>query len=398
MHGQNTKTKEVKEVEVLEENTVKLEVIINPSTYGGIAESAPMAFGVAVRTSDRSFKEIKPEAHCRDFSGPVAITAKLKLDKCPYIERYSTSKDRLSTDEIVITLSQGRESLVRFMDNFHILNELEEDCGIPLTKAYLTNEVSSTFRRKIVIVGDKFWIQSPLCLSIFTWLLRCLSYSLPTKPSSLEELADLFIKHSPTSTDGTFWVKINPHVNVRLLLKNIVHILGDNPITGIDDNKIIHSTNYLSKIGTDAEYRGDYDKIKRGIFKNEFFHVNYCWDWNSASSYQGLISFVYLITKAKDGTFDKYKTSPQSGYWPYPGYIWVSNYLNLEKGIKVDTAIQEVVEVVKKSTSTVKKKEMLSVVVDSLDLPARTRKVSKPVVVSKPKIKSKGEQCRRINT
>ena len=114
--------------------------------------------------------------------------------------------------------------------------------GIPLgmrTKYYSTNYVGpdSNPVTKIVIVGPKEWVSSPLLMSIYAYVLRLTSHEHTKKPKTLNQLLDSARSSDTIGNDSSFLSSVSNAAIIKLLI-NYKTVLEDNPLTGFNDARL----------------------------------------------------------------------------------------------------------------------------------------------------------------
>lgn len=213
---------------------VNLEVISNPSPYNQNPQTSDIHFSFLNRT-DNGFKELFYRVKCREYLGDAITAAHCNQDS-PRIYGFELKGKRASIDEMLLSVSFGEESKSNFLKKIRIIREAEKLVGLPKdkwTEVYSVNAQTPDHINKFVVVGNKFWCSSPLLVSIYTLLLRSLTYStnrvrLSTHLKAMESLSGV---------DGGQFRSIKEYgVDWIFLLKNLGNIIKDHPITGIDDS------------------------------------------------------------------------------------------------------------------------------------------------------------------
>ena len=204
---------------------VNLEVISNPSLYNQNPQTSDIHFSFLNRT-DNGFKELFYRVKCREYLGDAITAAHCNQDS-PRIYGFELKDKRASIDEMLLSVSFGEESKSNFLKKIGIIREAEKLVGLPKdkwTEVYSVNVQTPDHVNKFVVVGDKFWCSSPLLVSIYTLLLRSLTYSinrvrLSTHLKAMENLSGV---------DGDQFKSIKGYgVDWIFLLKNLSNIIKD---------------------------------------------------------------------------------------------------------------------------------------------------------------------------
>lgn len=178
-------------------------------------------------------------------------------------------------DTLMISVSFGnyRDEL-SFKEKFKLFTDFEERYGL------IKSEIFSTQKeRTFLIKSDMFWCQSVLTISLYTFLLRTLSYGEISKSkfgkeydatvnTKLEELLSVLCKYYNYYRDEFFGIDglaskllIETLTDLDTLMRYIPYLLIDNPISGLNDKELM---DYI--INKDKE---DSQRLQSVTFKYE---------------------------------------------------------------------------------------------------------------------------------
>lgn len=125
-------------------------------------------------------EQIHQPGKCRDFLGDIPWSKKFDLPVSIYNMSYY--HDENPYDETCLRLSMkfpSVESIKKFMEHFHYINQMEEFAGTQLSKF-----IPTTKKDTLIIEADPVWQSQTWKLSLYTFYLKCCSYDDPQNPSS----------------------------------------------------------------------------------------------------------------------------------------------------------------------------------------------------------------------
>jgi len=141
-------------------------------------------------------------------------------------------------DDLKIAVYLKPSNKKHFLKNFHIFNKFEENYGIKESKIeHLDNTEDA-----LIIHSDMLWCKSPLTISVYTFLLRLITYCVKHKPEAdmYDVIADIrdWWNAVYQGEDGDTCESLlnNPWYNLDVLMKNINYILSEAPLTGANDD------------------------------------------------------------------------------------------------------------------------------------------------------------------
>lgn len=212
---------------------VNLEIITQHCYYNQNPQTSEIqwAFLNRIPGEKDSFKELHLQVKCREYFGDAVVCAHLDIDT-PAIYGFRLVNKRVSIEETLLSVSLPSNESLGFIKHLSILRKFERQMGIKITKCYSTQHTDED-SVKLVLVGDKKWVSSPLLIAIYTQILRSFTYHTPTSSYSAHIKA-LITEYSGNDRD-TFSNIHYSGIDLLHLLLNIDRVLGDNPLTGLND-------------------------------------------------------------------------------------------------------------------------------------------------------------------
>jgi hypothetical protein len=233
--------------------------------------------------------EILPPFKCRELLS-IALIASTVCDGAPEVSRLEMEDKKMSTDclrlSANITNSSHMESFLRYFPKF--IDTYDKALGAESTVVYRTTE-----KNALIIIGDPKWISSPLILSVFTMVMR-LSTLIPERVNdpdlSLETAYSLgfFNRESIELMEAFF-----RGLDIKLLLKEYKYILGDSPMTGIDDEAL--SRVYLEDM--DSE-----DLVRSNLIDSD---LDLGFNFYDLRGYSGFESLYTMYIKIRDNVSNR---------------------------------------------------------------------------------------------
>lgn len=278
---------------------VFLEVVNNPCPYNQSPQSSDIEFCMLQRkATEGTFKELHYKVKCREYLGDANIAAHLNR-KTPKIYGFELN-GRMALNESIFSLHLEKNSHDNLRSNIRLLNRLERKLNISETELYLTD-----YGYILVSIGSPFWMKSPLLVSIYSFILRALTY----RKSSKRKLSSYLKDISPSVSDYIYAKRLT-RLDLEFLLLNIDEVLGENPISGIDDSILIPSKAFSNSENVFLKYINYNNKINHTQFGVWTTHSNH--------------GFNNLNTNLKN--VENLKTL-DIGY-PH-GAFWAINYSNI---------------------------------------------------------------------
>lgn len=125
--------------------------------------------------------------HCRDFMGDAQVGAETNQDMAIYSFRYLKSYPRIDQENTSLLMRlPDSGSLKAFQENLSVLRSIEEVVNWEKTHASLVDYPGND---KIVwVLGDGAWQKSGLGFSLYTYILKCMTYRYKDKTKWMEEV------------------------------------------------------------------------------------------------------------------------------------------------------------------------------------------------------------------
>jgi hypothetical protein len=290
---------------------VKLKVITEDNYYNQISQTSEIhwSFLNRVKGDKWSFQELFLKVKCREYLGDLVVCGNLDID-VPMIYGMSLRKKRISIKETLLSVSLYQESVPTFIKNMKYLRRIEKSMGIPMTRIYSTQH-QGAFDTRLVLIGDKKWVSSPLLISIYSLIIRAMTYSLRGN-SFKSHIKALVISSWSYGNDAQAFKTIDRNgVDLIHLLQNIDKVISDNPLTGLNDENLRADKRLLT-----AEYQN--------VVLNYEGH-SHSWCMSNNHSQHGIINFV-------DGVNYTNSRGHRKNYGINSS--WVNNYIQLIKDEK----------------------------------------------------------------
>jgi hypothetical protein len=155
--------------------SIKL-VKIKVSSLAEIFQSLDIKFAWV----NKKYKEVSVPAKCRDFLGDCIYSKKSKNPVNIYGFRYNY-KNTPFDDCRFSLLFPNSKSYNNLINNLPYLHEREKKAGVKLTKVYATDAELT-----LVVEGSNYWSSDIWKISLYTYYLKLISYTDPTKPKNPE--------------------------------------------------------------------------------------------------------------------------------------------------------------------------------------------------------------------
>ncbi len=167
-------------------------------SYCEIGQQNMTKFALARYDSQKDrIVQCHPFIKCRDFLLDAMVGVEEGKDMGIYGFEFKKTDPRPDAENtsLLVSFPQGK-LLKNFQDNFSILTDIEKAIGWSPTYPELVNYPG---KEQIVWVsGDRRWQHCALALSLYTYLIKCLTYEIKDKAKWMEE-----IKAQPTN-EGSY--------------------------------------------------------------------------------------------------------------------------------------------------------------------------------------------------
>jgi hypothetical protein len=296
---------------IISKEVMKLHRIL--SVYQAYPENtnfSSLKIGVLnINNKDEHYEVVYP-FRCRELLS-IALIASTICKEAPEVCYLTMHGKEMATDKLRLSANINneyqRESFLKFFPVF--IADYEKALGAEPTIVYKT-EYDDAF----VLIGDAKWVSSPLILSIFSMVLR-LSTLIPEKDQSSDISIVEAYKRSLFVTENYHLLKRFFHsLKIEALLENYIDIIGNNPMTGINDAA-------LSKIDDYVYDSGDYISVRD---TGESISFN---DIRGGTGFSTLGRIVERISSYKGDLRNISYVSNEFEMDSVVGYDWVVNYI-----------------------------------------------------------------------
>ena len=231
---------------------MKIEITTKlPATQklGEIYQSMKTKQALVIPAGKNTFERITPYVLCRDFLVDVYTFSEAKKAFEIYGMSFDGKNNSPSWDGVYMLQQFPDENIQeRFLRHVERLNELEADNHIPQTHV---TELTPT---EVLIVGHKQWLTNCLYFSLYTLLLRGLSYDTKLSSRWWKDLGQL------KTTDGVYFKSIAPETWVKicdaLAVLNSPYFCGLSPKEH-PDYVVHHNSGIISVLGKHSEQHHD---------------------------------------------------------------------------------------------------------------------------------------------
>ena len=241
-------------------------------SYSEESQDVNTRFSLLNKIDKSTFQELCGPVKCRDFFGEALVSSKIEYI-LPSIYGFKVDEFwKLRSPYIYLYFDVNKDN---FLNKVHILNDIEREHfkSKMLTRFFVVDE------ERLVIKVCPVWVKSPILLSLFTFIVRLFTYS-SSSFNNLEELLN-YCKLN-TEKDGDYIKNIQKYIDISLFLSNYKSILGDNPLTGINDKEIIN----LIKQGQTSFYH-----------KNKYTEQNSSWTISYQHNMHGMVTCAKNISR-----------------------------------------------------------------------------------------------------
>jgi hypothetical protein len=125
--------------------------------------------------------------HCRDFLIDVQEGSEKNQDVSIYSFKYLKSYPRIDQSNVSL-LVRLHSPLKQFEENFQILKDAEDYLKWMPSVATVVEYPGEKKNTIVWVMGDVAWQKSALSLSLYTYILKCLSYPIKDKAKWMEEI------------------------------------------------------------------------------------------------------------------------------------------------------------------------------------------------------------------
>lgn len=178
----------------MQDSKIVVMPIPNPTnTLNQAYQQKGVQFAFVNKVEDNKYLPIHCLVLCRDYLGDVVYTFNTgtKMSQFGFTTKTTWKLDSDKT-RILMTFPT-KEDFDSAIKNISILNNIEQKNDWELTKLHLCSPIPissgvSSVEYKIIVEGDVKWRTSILSISLFTYLLRVISYDFKDPNNWIEEL------------------------------------------------------------------------------------------------------------------------------------------------------------------------------------------------------------------
>lgn len=159
---------------------------------------------------------------CRDFFNEVFVGLEENRDMEIYGFKWTKENPRPDCQNASLLMKlENEESLANMTKNQSILKDIEEFLGWS-TSYYELVSYPGVKKPIVWVCGDKQWQRSSVAFSLYTFLLKCLTYKIKDKDNWMEEIAKIKGKYGEPAPEAEY-VKDTEYMNYLLQNMNEVN-------------------------------------------------------------------------------------------------------------------------------------------------------------------------------
>lgn len=196
--------------------------------------------------------------------------------------------------------------------NIHLLNNLEIQLNKEPTQIY------DCSNNNYLVLLSSFWLQSGLTLSIYSYFLRLLTYKtcFGTMMKLLDKIDTVIEDYLGYDMDRLRYFRKN--IDIMFLLQHMDEVLGDSPITGVNDKEYFSKIEKQNDPTTSTLFVLTHNNSK---MKEVDFYASNIGDFGGFSTFAETVYYLKEVVKAG------YELTP--GYAGSPFELWAYNYVLL---------------------------------------------------------------------
>lgn len=284
------------------------------SQWGMPSSRENMIYCFSKRVNDDEYHSISSLTSCKDYAGDVVFYNLLGATAL----HMSTDKASFNAEEnLVLTyFFNSEDSQKHFMKKMKVFNRFERKIGYSETIVKkVDNMVAEGLSKEhfaSVLIADPKWKEATLKIDIFLFLTRLMLLDVGDKrtiQSYLEAVASRISNQRDTLYSR---IILDSGISFEFLMSNIFEILGDNPLTGLDDK--LFKDSYRKSRGV--------SQAKINIGKKEVVVLT---DISHNHGYHGIRHLAQNVSTIKNTIKYKQPTTPTSSI----GTLWAYNYCRL---------------------------------------------------------------------
>lgn len=273
---------------------VTLDVLSTYNDYNQLYQSIDTKFSFCKRIGEDHYEELFTPVLCRDYLSDAVVQS--QVGRLPDCEIFGFRLDEeIDTSELILRVVCTNKKA--FLKNVKFIKKLEKEYP-NLKKPLQVYETSH--EDSVVLVGDSLWVKNSLTISLITFLIRICNTSVDNPGTTINTFTKAFISQYSGYDDSEYAHTIIYQLgNFNFFVRNIDEILGDNPLTGIDDKRFLEDK-YIFQTENSSEA----------------FHNN-----------SGVLSFANYLENFRAMSVDDWGEGEIKPY----GTKWVLNFLKLKK-------------------------------------------------------------------
>lgn len=153
-----------------------MNTILYPITKDKLSEedqNIKTKFFLVNKIKENTFNKITPYIKCRDFLNDVLYCITFNTDFFIYGFEFKQTKEQIKKENLYLSLKFiSHKAIKDFKENFHYLNKFESLYNLSDFSTY-----EETNRKTVLLIKhNNFWFSNTMILSLFTFILRCLSH------------------------------------------------------------------------------------------------------------------------------------------------------------------------------------------------------------------------------
>ena len=212
---------------------------------GEIYQSSETRQALLFRKDNNTFERQTPFVACRDFLVDSCTFSRAKKDFSIYGFSFKGSSQEVDWESANILIrNPEKKGISSFQEHMELLWKIEDKNKIERTRSFLMEN------NDIIVVGDKAWLMSCLSFSLYSLLLRIMSYE-------FENTEDWLFKFGKQgATDSAYIKSINPQT-LNTILCNLTILKMPEwcgfAVSKEQTSKIHHNSGIISVCGQHSE-------------------------------------------------------------------------------------------------------------------------------------------------
>jgi hypothetical protein len=273
-----------------------------------------MYYCFSKKVNDDEYHSISNLTSCKDYAGDVIFYNLLGADSL----HMSTHKGSFNAEEnlVVTYFFYNKDKQKHFMKKMKVFNRFERKIGYSETIVKkVDNMIADGVDKKhfaSVLIADPKWKEATLKIDIFLFLTRLMLLDVGDKRTIQSYVKAVALRDSNQRDTLYSKVILEAGISFEFLMSNISEILGDNPLTGLDD-KLFLSTYKKGSIVSQAKVNIGKRKM---VVSTEFSHNH---------GYHGIKHLANSVTLIKYTVRTNGIILPLASI----GTLWAYNYCRL---------------------------------------------------------------------